>query len=100
MAFYLVERYVPSISAGDLRAAITRIKGSAAPARHLWTIVVTNEDMCLTVFEAPDVKAVMEATAGAGFPYDRLVEVTPVVDETLGEPSGPASPAVKRRLRG
>ena len=100
VAFYLVERYVPSVSAGDLRAAVARINESATPARHLWTIVVTDEDTCLTVFEAPDVVAVIEATAGAGFPYDRLVEVTPVADGTLGEPSGTAPSTVERRARG
>jgi Nickel responsive protein SCO4226-like len=97
VAFYLVERYVPSVSTGELRVAIARINGSDGPARHLWTILVTAEDTCLTVFEAPDVEAVIEATADAGFPYDRVVEVTPVVDGTQGGRPETAAAAVERR---
>lgn len=79
MAFYLVERYVPSMPAADLDAAIARMNEPQARVRHLWTIVVTAEDTCLSVFEASDVEAVVQAAARAGFPFDRVVEVTPVV---------------------
>ena len=50
-----------------------------AHVRHLWTILVRAEDTCLSVFEASDIEAVIEATARAGFQFDRVVEVTPVV---------------------
>ena len=79
MAFYLVERYVPSMPAADIHAAIARINVPQAQVRHLWTILVEAEDTCLSVFEASDVEAVVQATAQAGFPFDRVVEVTPVV---------------------
>ena len=79
MAFYLVERYVPSMPAADIHAALARINVPQAQVRHLWTILVTAEDTCLSVFEASDVEAIVQATARAGFPFDRVVEVTPVV---------------------
>ena len=79
VAFYLVERYVPSMPAADIHAAIKRINVPQAQARHLWTILIRAEDTCLSVFEASDVEAVVQATARAGFPFDRVVEVTPVV---------------------
>jgi hypothetical protein len=63
--------------AADLDAAIARIDADHAAARHLWTIVVPAEDTCLSVFEAPDVDAVLQANARAGFPVDRVVEVSP-----------------------
>lgn len=78
MAFYLVERYVPSMPEAEIHAAIARINVPQAQIRHLWTILVRAEDTCLSVFEASDVEAVVQATAGAGFPFDRVVEVTPV----------------------
>lgn len=76
MAFYLVERYVPSMPAADIYAAIARINAPRSEVRHLWTILVTAEDTCLSVFEASDVEAVVQATARAGFQFDRVVEVT------------------------
>ncbi len=78
VAFYLVERYVPSMPADEIHAAIARIEVPHAQVRHLWTILVRAEDTCLSVFEAPHVEAVVQATARAGFPFDRVVEVTPV----------------------
>lgn len=79
MAFYLVERYVPSMPAVDIQAAIARIDVPQAQVRHVWTILVRDEDTCLSVFEASNAEAVVQATARAGFPFDRVVEVTPVV---------------------
>jgi hypothetical protein len=75
VAFYLVERYVPSMPAGELEAAVARLDGSDATVSHLWTILVGAEDTCLSVFEAPDPEAVVAANARAGFPLDRVVEV-------------------------
>jgi hypothetical protein len=84
VAFYLVERYVPSMPAADIREALARISAPQDEVRHLWTVLVRAEDTCLSVFEASDVEAVVRATARAGFPCDRVVEVTPVVDSPSG----------------
>jgi len=84
VAFYLVERYVPSMPAADIYAALARIDAPHDRVRHLWTILVRAEDTCLSVFEASDVEAVVQATARAGFPFDRIVEVTPVVASPSG----------------
>jgi hypothetical protein len=78
VAFFLVERYVPSMKAVELQAAIARIDEPPGEVSHLWTILLRAEDMCLSVFEAPDMEAVVEVNARAGFPLDRVVEVTPV----------------------
>ena len=80
MAFYLVERYVPSMASADLQAAIARIDVPHAAVRHLWTILVRPEDTCLSVFEAPNLEAVIQANTRAGFEFDRVVEVTPLVN--------------------
>ena len=75
MAFFLVERYVPSMADAEVASAIDRV-GEATPdgARHLWTVLVRREDTCLSVFEAPDARAVEAANARAGFSFDRIVE--------------------------
>jgi hypothetical protein len=79
VAFYLVERYVPSMPAVDIQAAIARIGMPQAQVRHVWTILVRDEDTCLSIFEASNLEAVVEATSRAGFPVDRVVEVTTLV---------------------
>jgi hypothetical protein len=72
--------------AADIQAAIERIDVRRAKVRHVWTILVRAEDTCLSVFEAADVQAVIQATARADFPFDRVSEVTPV----LASPPGPS----------
>lgn len=79
MAFYLVERYVPSMTEAELASAMARIDELPDDdVRHLWTVLVRDEDTCLSVFEGPDAAAVEEANVRARFPLDRVVEVTRV----------------------
>jgi Protein of unknown function (DUF4242) len=79
VAFYLVERYVPSMTAIDIEAAIARIERlRLGEVRHVWTILVAAEETCLSVFEGPDAGAIAEANARARFHLDRIVEVTAV----------------------
>jgi hypothetical protein len=77
VAFYLVERYVPSMTAAELAAAVVRLgELPTAEVRHVWTVLVGDEDTCLSVFEATDAAAVEDANARADFHFDRVVAVT------------------------
>jgi uncharacterized protein DUF4242 len=78
VAFYLVERYVPSLTPDELATAVVRLDELSAVARHVWTVVVLDEDTCLSVFEASDADAVEMANARANFHLDRVVEVTSI----------------------
>jgi hypothetical protein len=79
VAFYLVERYVPSLTDRDLATALARVDElPAGPVRHLWTVLILGEDTCLSVFEAPDLTAVEAANTRAAFHFDRVVQVTTV----------------------
>lgn len=74
--FFLVERYLPSIRAGSVESAARRL--AAAPeglARHVVTVLVAQEETCLSVFEATDAVAVQTANDLADFELDRIVEV-------------------------
>ena len=85
VAFYLVERYVPSMAAAELAAAVARLGELPGDGvRHLWTVLVRGEDTCLSVFEASDAAAVEEANKRANFRLDRVVEVTPFEVDRLG----------------
>ena len=74
--FFLVERYVPSISSGSVGPAVSRLgESTTGPARHLVSLLVPDEETCLSVFEAPDAAAVQAANERARFQLDRIVEV-------------------------
>jgi hypothetical protein len=74
--FFLVERYVPSISSAAVGSAIHRLVESGPPtAVHVYSVLVADEETCLSVFEASDVESVEAANEQAGFPVDRIVEV-------------------------
>ena len=73
MTYYLVERYLPSLSGLEVEAAVARVSGSAMP-RHLWTVAIHDEETCLSLFEAVDADAVESANRAARFPFDRVIE--------------------------
>jgi hypothetical protein len=74
--FFLVERYIPSISSRAVGPAVHRLDDSPpGAAQHLVTLLVPDEETCLSVFEAPDVEAVEAANEQARFQLDRIVEV-------------------------
>jgi hypothetical protein len=74
--YFLVERYIPSISSGSVGSAVGRLSGSTpSTARHLYSLLVLDEETCLSVFEARDAAAVQEANERARFQLDRIVEV-------------------------
>jgi hypothetical protein len=81
VAFFLVERYVPSMSGDDLAEAVAPLGQVAMRARHVWSTLVASEETCLSLFEAADRETVERANAEAAFPFDRVVEAL-----VLGDP--------------
>ncbi len=76
MAFYLVERYVPSMDDRDVERATRRLRGARPGVRHLCTVFLPDEETCLSVFEGPDAATVEVANTEAEFPLDRIVEAS------------------------
>jgi hypothetical protein len=74
--FFLVERYLPSISTGSVGPAIRRLEqAEPGAARHVVSFLVRDEETCLSVFEAADAPSVEATNVRAGFHLDRIVEV-------------------------
>jgi hypothetical protein len=74
--FFLVERYVPSVTAPAVASSVQRLNAATrGDARHLMTLLVPREETCLSVFQAEDTEAVNAANSAAGFDVDRVVEV-------------------------
>jgi hypothetical protein len=84
--YFLVERYLPSLGAGEIVPAVRRL-GEARPeaARHLYTVYVPDEETCLSVFEASDAAMVEAANERARFHLDRIVEVELIPPPRGGE---------------
>jgi hypothetical protein len=77
MAVYLVERYVPSVERSELISAAARLDDlSGDGVRHVTTVVIVADETCLSLIEAPNAAAVESLNERAGFPFDRIVEVS------------------------
>jgi hypothetical protein len=81
MATFVVEIYVPRGRAGERAALDGRVRAAAAalsaegtPVRHLRTVFVPEDEMCLHFFEAPATDAVIEVSRRALLTYERVVE--------------------------
>ncbi|HEV7200505.1 MAG TPA: nickel-binding protein [Candidatus Limnocylindria bacterium] len=84
--FFLVERYIPSISSSSVESAARRLAETTDDsAHHLMTLLVAGEETCLSVFEASDAHAVERANERAGFELDRIVEVALFPEAPVGE---------------
>lgn len=82
MAGYLVERYLPGLTAAEVHAAIGRTTAVAeemaaegVPIRYLTSAFIPEEEACFCQFEAPSREAVAAANERAAFPYARILAV-------------------------
>jgi hypothetical protein len=71
---YLVESYSPRFDARAIAALAARF-GSGSEARHLWSLVLPEEEICLHVLDGASAEVVREATTRAELRYERISEV-------------------------
>jgi hypothetical protein len=100
VAGYLVERYLPGLTAADVHAAIGRLTAVAEemaaegiPIRYVTSAFIPDEDACFCQFEAPSLEAVAAASERAAFPYARIL----AVDLATGDESEGDRPAAERQ---
>jgi hypothetical protein len=81
VATVVAEMYVPRGRAGErveldrrARAAAAALSAEGTRVRHLRSVFVPEDEMCLHFFEAPATDAVAEVSRRARFLYDRIVE--------------------------
>jgi Nickel responsive protein SCO4226-like len=84
MPCYLVERYLPGLSAEDVHAAVQRLKTVAEEMTtegitigYLSSAFVPEEEACFCQLEAPSREAVALANERAAFPFARILTVDP-----------------------
>jgi hypothetical protein len=78
---YLVESYLPSAEPAGLEGVTRRVRASVdalaregVRLRHVRSILVPEDGMCISFYEADSPLAVSEASRRAGLPCDRVVE--------------------------
>lgn len=77
MRSFLVEGYQATGGNADLEELARRTDAVAAASesiRYLGSLVLLEEEVCLHVFEAPSVAALVEASMRAQLQHDRVVE--------------------------
>jgi hypothetical protein len=81
VATFVVEMYLPRGRAGErsqldrrAREAATSLSAEGVPVRHVRSVFVPEDEMCLCFFEAPAAAVVAEASRRAGLSYERIVE--------------------------
>jgi hypothetical protein len=77
---FLVESYLPAADAEieeidrRARAAAEELAGEGAAVRHLGSILVPEDEMCVLHYEAVSRELALEAASRAGVTSDRVVE--------------------------
>ena len=98
MPKYLIERDIPNaaaLSALDLQGIAQR---SCAVLHQLgpsiqWVQSFVTEDKITCVYIAPNAEFVREHARRGGFPADRVLEVSTIIDPTTAESNGLAAAA-------
>ena len=90
MTKYLVERYLPGMSAEQLAAAAGSAKRTAAtmtqegtPIQYLRSTFIPGEEKCFCLFEGPSAEVVRTANDRAQLPYERIVEALHLASDDL-----------------
>ncbi len=90
MPRYMVERYLPGITADQLSAAAARAKSTTAqmtqegvPVRYLRSTFIPGEEKCFCLFDGPSVDVIKQANEQAEIPFERIVEAVHIASEDL-----------------
>lgn len=90
MPRYLVEREIPNagaLSTAELQAIAQKSCGVLAemgPSIQ-WVHSYVTEDRITCVYLAPDAEAIREHARRGGFPADRVLEVSSIIDPTTAD---------------
>ena len=75
---FLVERYWPGVTLADVERAATRTRAAGGPVagvssvHYLGSVLIPDEETVFSLFDGPDLAAVVEANRRGGFRFDRI----------------------------
>jgi hypothetical protein len=85
---FVVERYLPGITAEELRASADRLTAAAEAltaagdeVRYLGSTFVPEEESCFCCFEAASARTIEKTCGRANFPYARILEAEAVAHD-------------------
>lgn len=90
MPRYIIEREIPNagaLTAAELQAIAQRscnVLGELGPSIQ-WVQSYVTEDRITCVYIAPDAELIREHARRGGFPADRVLEVSAVIDPTTAD---------------
>ena len=99
MPKYIIEREIPNagaLSAAELKAISQKSCGvlqQLGPSIQ-WVQSYVTEDKITCVYIAPNAEIIREHAKLGGFPADRVLEVTTIIDPTTAESNALAASAV------
>ena len=90
MPKFLIEREIPDVGAlseAELQAIAQRSCGvlETLGPRIQWVHSYVSEDKITCIYIAPDAELVREHARQGGFPADRVLEVSSIIDPTTAE---------------
>jgi Protein of unknown function (DUF4242) len=90
MATFMVERYLPGVSAGQAAAGellaeqlAMRLRTEGGSVRHLRSLFVPQDEQCFVLFQATSAHALAETLERLGIGYERIAEVIDLTAEDL-----------------
>jgi hypothetical protein len=88
MPSYIVERYVPNLTAESVkdvirreRAAMVLIAAAAGGVEHVRTTYLPDDELCMALYVGPSADEVRRANERAKLPFDRISEAIEVATE-------------------
>lgn len=88
MPTYLVERYWPGVTTGQLREALEQgrrvmeeMSGQGHNIRDISCTLLPGEEVVFSVYEGPSATAVQQLNERAGIPFSRIVEAIVVTQD-------------------
>lgn len=90
MTTFMVERYLPGVSAGQAAAGellaeqlAMRLRTEGGSVRHLRSLFVPQDEQCFVLFQATSAHALAETLERLGIAYERIAEVIDLTAEDL-----------------
>ena len=82
MPVFVVERFLPSLTADDVTAQARRER-QVAGWRHIRTTYVPTDELCFVVVEAASLAEVVAANDREAIRYERISEAIEVTDDAV-----------------
>ena len=86
VSVFVVERFLPRLTGTDVSEHARRetevVAAGRADIHHLRTVYLPDDELCLSLFEAPSIEALRRVNDQAGMAWERITAAIDVETET------------------